>query len=310
MSFSSFDMNTFGDLSSQTIVITGANSGIGFAAAMLLARSGARVVLGCRDAERGESAASRIRAAAPRGTVDLLALDLASLASIRAAATTVLDRYPTVDVLINNAGVMAIPRRVTADGFEMQLGTNHLGHFALTGLVLPSLLRAKSARVVSVSSALHARGRMDFDDLQGERHYDKWAAYSQSKLANLLFAYELERRLRRANTTVSSLGCHPGYAATELQHRGPSMEGSVLMSAIMTIGNRLLAQSAEAGAWPTVFAAVSPEATGGDYIGPMGLRNMRGRPGRQRSTRRSHDEGQAKQLWERSEQLTKVSFPL
>jgi NAD(P)-dependent dehydrogenase (short-subunit alcohol dehydrogenase family) len=176
--------------------------------------------------------------------------------------------------------------------------------------LIPCLRRAPEARIVSVASALHERGRMDFDDLQGEKSYDKWRAYSQSKLCNLLFAYELERRLRKANTKAVSLGCHPGYAATELQGKGPDMEGSRLMAGIMAIGNSLFAQSAEAGAWPTVFAAVSRDARGGDYIGPMGLGKMRGAPGRQKSNRDSHDEAKAQRLWEISEKLTSVRYDL
>jgi NAD(P)-dependent dehydrogenase (short-subunit alcohol dehydrogenase family) len=299
MAHTDFDMKAFGDLSPLTIVVTGANSGIGFEAARLLAGAGARIVLGCRDVEKGEQAATRIRGDAPRATVEVVSLDLASLASVRRASATILERFPAVDVLINNAGVMALPRRTTADGFEMQFGTNHLGHFALTGLL-----------IVNVSSSLHQRGRMDFDDLQGEKSYDKWRAYSQSKLCNLLFAYELERRLRKANTNAISLGCHPGYAATELQGKGPDMEGSALMAGIMTISNSLFAQSAEAGAWPTVFAAVSKDAHGGDYIGPMGLGKMRGVPGRQKSTPDSRDETKALRLWEISEKLTNVRFDL
>jgi NAD(P)-dependent dehydrogenase (short-subunit alcohol dehydrogenase family) len=306
----SFDPSSLGNLSDRTIVITGANTGIGFEAARLLARAGARIALACRDPARAESAAARLRESGPKARVDLVALDLADLESIRKAAGTILERVPAIDVLINNAGVMALPRRTTRDGFEMQLATNHLGHFALTGLLMPAIVAAPAARVVNVSSGLHKRGRVDFDDLQGERSYDKWKAYSQSKLCNLLFAYELERRLRAAGTRAISLACHPGYAATELQGRGPSMEGSKILGAIMNLGNALLAQSAEAGAWPTVFAAVSPEARGMDYVGPLGLAHMRGRPGRDRSTRRSHDEADARRLWEISERLTGVSYDL
>jgi NAD(P)-dependent dehydrogenase (short-subunit alcohol dehydrogenase family) len=305
-----FDPSAFGSLSDRTIVITGANTGIGFEAARLLGRAGARIVLACRDPARAEGAAGRLRAEAPRAQVDLVALDLSDLASIRRAAGTILERFPAIDVLINNAGVMALPRRTTKDGFEMQLGTNHLGHFALTGLLMSAIVAAPAARVVTVSSGLHKGGRVDFDDLQGERRYDKWKAYSQSKLCNLLFAYELERRLRAAGTRAISLACHPGYAATELQGRGPSMEGSKLLGVIMSLGNSLFAQSAEAGAWPTVFAAASPEARGMDYIGPLGLAHMRGLPGRDRSTRRSHDEADARRLWEISERLTGVSYEL
>jgi NAD(P)-dependent dehydrogenase (short-subunit alcohol dehydrogenase family) len=305
-----FDPHTLGDLSGRTIVVTGANTGIGFEAARLLGRAGARLLLGCRDPRRAHDAAARLHAESPSAGVEMIALDLADLASVRQAAGAILERAPVLDVLINNAGVMALPRRTTQDGFEMQLGTNHLGHFALTGLLLPALVAAPAARVVTVSSGLHKRGRVDFDDLQGERAYEKWKAYAQSKLCNLLFAYELERRFRASGTRAISLACHPGYASTELQGRGPAMTGSKIVSAIMRAGNALLAQSAEAGAWPTVFAAVSPEARGGDYIGPLGFAKMRGRPGRDRSNRRSHDEADAARLWDVSERLTGVSHDL
>jgi len=303
-----FDPHALGDLSRLTIAITGANTGIGFEAARLLARGGARILLACRDEKKGDAARDAIRAETSTARIDVIALDLASLASVRRAAAEIRERAPALDVLVNNAGVMALPRRTTADGFEMQIGTNHLGHFALTGHLLPSLLAAPEARVVTVSSEMHRRGRMDFDDLQGERRYERWAAYGQSKLANVLFTYELERRLRAAGTSARSLTCHPGYAATDLQRRGPEMEGSTIGRFVMWLGNTLLAQSAEAGAYPTVYAAVSPDARGGDYIGPTSFRGMRGAPGHGRSTRSSHDEAAAKRLFEISERLTGVRY--
>lgn len=308
MSGSSFDPNALGDLSSKTFVITGANTGIGFEAAKLLAKARGRVYLGCRDPNRGERARAAIVKDAPSSQVEVFSLDLANLGAVRTAAASLLERLSSIDVVINNAGVMALPRRLTADGFEMQFGTNHLGHFAFTGLLLPAVLRAPAGRVVTVSSSLHVRGRVDFDDLNGERRYNEWTAYAQSKLCNLFFAYELERRLRQAGSRAISLACHPGYAATELQERGPQMTGSKFGAAMMKIGNSLFAQSAEAGSWPTVFAAVSAEARGMDYIGPMGIGHMWGKPGKNRSNRLSHDEAQARRLWEVSERMTGVEF--
>jgi len=213
------------DLGGKTIVVTGANSGLGFEASRAFARNGARVVLACRNVEKAAAARDDILASAPRANVEIRALDLASLASVRAFADSLVSNHERLDVLCNNAGVMALPRRETADGFEMQLGTNHLGHFALTGLLLP-LLKRTGARVVTQSSGAHRMGRIDFDDLHGRRYYGRWRAYGQSKLANLLFAYELQRRLENEGVGVISVACHPGYAATELQFAAARMEGA------------------------------------------------------------------------------------
>jgi NAD(P)-dependent dehydrogenase (short-subunit alcohol dehydrogenase family) len=294
----------------RVFVITGANSGIGLEAARALAQRGATILLACRDKSKGEEAAQQLRAESPRAVVEAEALDLASLASVRDFAQKATARFPAIHALINNAGVMALPKRQTADGFEMQFGTNHLGHFALTGLLLPGLLRAPGARVVSVSSILHRRGKMNFDDLQSERSYDKNAAYGQSKLANLLFAYELQRRLAKAGKDVQSLACHPGYSATNLQGAGPKMSGSSTSALMMRISNALLAQSAAMGALPTLYAATAPEAKGGDFIGPGGLFEMRGWPKRVTSSAASHREEDAARLWEVSEALTGLRFAL
>ncbi|MGQ9491774.1 MAG: oxidoreductase [Anaerolineae bacterium] len=292
----------------KVALITGANSGLGFEAAHVLAAKGAHVILAVRDAAKGERAAAAIRRSAPTADLAVLPLDLASLASIRRAAVEVLRTYDRLDMLINNAGVMAIPRRLTADGFEMQFGVNHLGHFALTGLLLPLLLRAAAARVVTVSSGAHVLGRINFDDLHGERRYHPWAAYAQSKLANLLFAYELQRRLAAAGGQAISVAAHPGYAATNLQRVGPEMAGSRLGLWLMSASNRLLAQSAAMGALPEVYAATSPDVCGGDYIGPDGPLGQRGFPKKARSSARSYDAETAAQLWRVSEQLTGVRF--
>jgi NAD(P)-dependent dehydrogenase (short-subunit alcohol dehydrogenase family) len=298
------------DLRGKTLIVTGGNSGIGYEAALALAAKGARVVLACRDRGKAQAAAEQIRKQAPEGEVDVLGLDLASLASVRAFAEGVLDAYPALDVLVNNAGVMAIPRRTTADGFEMQLGTNHLGHFALTGLLLPRLLATPGARVVTVSSTAHRPGRIRFDDLHGERSYGPWRAYAQSKLANLLFTYELQRRLDAAGAPLVAAACHPGYAATNLQFVAPEMEGSALKRAVMKLGNRLFAQSAAMGALPTLYAATAPGVRGGDYVGPDGLLENTGHPKVVRSSARSHDLEAARRLWQVSEQATGVHYAL
>ena len=292
----------------KVALITGASSGLGFETAKILAQRGARVVLAVRDAVKGERARAEIRSVAPDANLEMLGLDLASLSSVRSAAAAFLQTHERLDILINNAGVMAIPRRTTTDGFEMQFGTNHLGHFALTGLLLPLLLRTPAARIVTVSSGMHLFGRMNFDDLHGERSYSKWGAYGQSKLANLLFAYELQRRLAAAGSTVISVAAHPGYAATNLQAVGPEMEGSRLWAKIMPAANRVLAQSAAMGALPTLYAATSPAMRGGDYLGPDGLMGQRGFPVKVRSNRRSHDPAAATRLWEISEQLTGLDY--
>ena len=298
------------DQTGRRFVVTGANSGIGFEATKVLAREGAEVVMGCRSTERGKDAAEEIRREVDGASVVVEELDLASLESVRkfAERMTGEDGDKEIDVLINNAGVMAIPRRETEDGFETQFGVNHLGHFALTGLLLDSV--ADGGRVVTVSSDLHSRGEMEFDDLHGEGSYGKWDAYSQSKLANLLFAYELDRRLRAAGSGIKSIGVHPGYADTNLQRRGPEMAGSRIRKSMMTVANRLFAQSSEAGALPTLYAATSPDAESGEYYGPSGFMRMRGSPEKQRSSGASYDEDDARRLWEVSEELTGVEYDL
>lgn len=294
----------------KTALITGANSGLGFESAKVLAARGARVILAVRDPAKGERAADEIHHAIPSAELELLPLDLASLASIRAAAAAFARAHDRLDVLINNAGVMAIPRRTTADGFEMQLGTNHLGHFALTGLLLPLLFAAPAARVVTVSSGAHLLGRINFDDLQGERRYQPWLAYGQSKLANLLFAYELQRRLAAAGSGAISVAAHPGYAATNLQTVGPEMTGSALGQRLMVLANRIFAQSAAMGALPEIYAASAPDVRGGDYIGPDGSLGQQGFPKKVQSNARSHDRDVAARLWAVSEALTGVKYEL
>lgn len=296
------------DLSGKTVIVTGGNSGIGYEAALQLAAKGARTILACRDADKARDAAIRIKKTYATADVDFVALDLASLVSIRAFAAAFLEKHGALHVLCNNAGVMALPYRKTADGFEMQLGTNHLGHFALTGLLLERLLATPGARVVNVSSNAHYFGSMHFDDLNSERRYGKWRAYGQSKLANLLFTYELQRRLEAAKVDVLAAACHPGYAATNLQSAGPRMDGSSLMESITNLGNRLLAQDAAMGALPTLYAATAPDVRGGDYIGPDGFLENAGHPKKTRSNAKSHDRAAAAKLWEVSAKLTGVAY--
>jgi NAD(P)-dependent dehydrogenase (short-subunit alcohol dehydrogenase family) len=289
------------DQTGRTVLVTGANSGLGFHTSMQLARQGARVLMACRDQGRGQAALDRVRAEVPDAAAELVPLDLASLASIRAAAADVAQRTPHLDVLVNNAGVMALPRSTTADGFEMQFGTNHLGPFALTGLLVPQLLAAPAGRVVVVASDAAKWGRMRFDDLMGERFYFRWLAYGQSKLANLLFARELGRR---AGDRLLVAAAHPGYAATNLQ-TAPGIPGKV-----MALGNRLIAQSDADGALPQLYAASMPDVRSGDYFGPDGLMGLRGAPHKVTPIKAARDDDHARRLWEVSEQLTGVTYPL
>jgi len=278
----------------RTVVVTGANSGLGLVTSRELARVGARVVMAVRDIGKGEQAAR----SAP-GTVEVRRLDLADLSSIRSFAA---DLAGDVDVLINNAGVMAIPQASTVDGFEMQFGTNHLGHFALTNLLLPQI----TDRVVTVSSGEHRRGTMHFDDLNWKSGgYSPWAAYRQSKLANLLFTLELQRRLTAAGSALRSLAAHPGYAATNLQ----SHSGKPLTDAFMKVGNRFLAQSDESGALPSLFAA-SQDLPGASYVGPDKFMETRGHPALVGRTAAASNVDDAKRLWTVSEELTGVTFGL
>ncbi|MCE5289861.1 MAG: SDR family NAD(P)-dependent oxidoreductase [Nocardiaceae bacterium] len=275
----------------RTFVVTGATSGLGEATARALGRSGAQVILAVRDLDAGEEVARQIGSNA-----DVRKLDLTSLESISAFASSI----DEIDVLINNAGVMAVPFGRTSDGFELQIGTNHLGHFALTG----QLLECVRDRVVTVSSSFHSYGSIDLDDLNWRvRPYNRWLAYAQSKLANLMFAYELQRRLTNAGSKVRSVAAHPGYTATGLQHHTESIQDRV-----MALGNMIVAQNVRAGALPLLFAATEPDIAGGDYIGPQGFFGMRGSPGPAKSTRASRDPLIARELWNLSESLTSVKF--
>ena len=281
-------------LEGRTFVVTGANSGIGRAAAAALAEVGARVVLAVRDTAKGESAAASMK-----GDVAVARLDLSDLASVRDFAAS---WEGDLDVLVNNAGVMALPEGRTADGFELQIGTNHLGHFALTNLLLPTI----TDRVVTVSSAAHRMGKIHLDDLNWEHGgYSRWPAYGQSKLANLLFTAELQRRLATAGSQLRAVACHPGYTATNLQ----SHTGSFLQNTVMAIANKIVAQSEEMGALPTLFAATQ-DIPGDSYVGPDGLGERVGHPKLVGRSGAARDAETAAKLWAISEELTGVAFPL
>ena len=291
-------------------LVTGANSGLGFHIALELARSGASIVLACRDETRGMGAMARIRAQVPRARVFLERLDLAELKSVETFAENIV-RRGKLDLLVNNAGILALPKReTTADGFEMQFGLNHLGHFALTGRLLPALLKAKSPRVVAVSSLAHSFGRMDFSDLQAQRFYSPWAAYAQSKLANLLFASELQIRADAAHLRLLSVSAHPGLSATNIVNAGPGMAGPSLSAALLMIGSSLLSQSAAQGALPILYAATSPEEKrgGGDFYGPDGIGEFWGYPQSAWLAPQARDRKAAQELWRISEQLTGVNY--
>ncbi len=297
---------TSGDVPGQQgrlAVVTGANTGLGFETARVLAARGASVVLAVRDTEKGKRAAARIAGAAAGANVTVQPLDLTSLESIRAAAGELRARHPRIDLLINNAGVMFTPRQTTRDGFELQLGTNHLGHFALTGLLLEQMLPVPGSRVVTVSSLAHRiRARINFGDLQGERSYRRVAAYSQSKLANLMFTYELHRRLSGAATTTTiAVAAHPGLASTELTRNSSAASAALA---------RLISQKPAMGALPVLRAATDPGVLGGQYYGPGGIFGARGYPEPARSSGQSRDTALQRRLWTASEELTGVTFPV
>jgi len=294
------------DQTGRVVLITGANSGIGWDAARALAEHGARVVLACRTRAKAEEARDRILERAPGATIDLVDLDLSSLASVREAAAKVNRDYERLDVVVNNAGIMAVPNQRTADGFEMQFGTNHLGHFAFTGLVLPRLRSVDGSRIVNVSSGAHKFGKIDFDDLNWEQQYSPWRAYGQSKLANLLFTYELQRRLVAAGVPTITVACHPGGSRTNLGTTPAGLKGR-LMEMVRPAIN-LFMQPADMGALPTERAAVDPGVRGGEYYGPDGLAEQRGHPVLVDSNDRSKDLAVAARLWSVSEELTGVHY--
>jgi len=288
------------DQSGRVILVTGANTGIGFEIARALALRGARVLLGCRSAEKAEAAAGRIRASAPGADLAPVVMDLGDLSSLRAAASGVSETEPKLDTLINNAGLMRPPYGRTKDGFELQFGVNHLGPFALTGLLSPKLMQTPGARVVTTSSIAHKKGRIDFEDLHAERSYEPMGRYRMSKLANLLFAFELQRRLAAAGSATRSLACHPGVADSDLWRYAP--RAARMASPFL----RIVMNSAAAGAWPALLAATDPQIEGGAYVGPQKRGETAGPAGPANVAPQARDPVTARRLWEVSAELTGV----
>ncbi|MGW4562777.1 oxidoreductase [Streptomyces sp. NPDC004561] len=293
------------DLAGRVAVVTGANSGLGFVVARELTRKGAQVVLACRSETRGRAAADRIEDEVPAARPELRRLDLGDLGSVRDFAERL--PYDRLDLLVNNAGVMAPPYGRTTDGFETQFGVNHLGHFALTGLLLPRLLAVPGARIVTVSSMMHALAGIDIRDLNSRRKYRRWVAYARSKTANLLFTHELARRLAVHDSAVVAAAAHPGYAATNLQTAGPRAEGRRTAERMMELGNRVFAQSAEAGALPTLYAATAPGVRPDAFFGPA-FAGWRGAPAPSRRAPWTVDDAIGERLWDASARLTGVAY--
>ncbi|WP_375452407.1 oxidoreductase [uncultured Devosia sp.] len=304
----SFTIADIPDQTGRTAIVTGATGGLGYETARLLAQAGAQVILAGRNPEKGADALRRIRAAHAAANIAFEALDLGNLASIAAFGTRMTGQFKRLDLLINNAGVMTPPtRKTTSDGFELQFGTNHLGHFALTGHLLPLLVQAHGARVVTVSSIAARNGKIDFDDLQAQRHYRPWPAYGQSKLANLLFARELQRRSDANGWKLLSTAAHPGFARTDLIANGPGKITGI--AGIMTsLLMRVASNDASAGALPTIRAAVAPDVRPLDYYGPDGFMALKGAPVRAKVPDLANDDALARRLWEVSEQLTGLHY--
>jgi NAD(P)-dependent dehydrogenase (short-subunit alcohol dehydrogenase family) len=292
------------DLTGKTIVITGANSGIGFESARLLYQQNARIILACRNVDKAEAAIRKIRNNTSPGILEVVALDLADLASVKNAAAEIHKRLPKgLDVLINNAGVMALPRSETKDGFEMQFGTNHLGHFALTAQ-LYDLVKKKKGRIVTLSSIAHKGAKFNFNDIMGKSNYSRWFAYKQVKLANLVFALELQRRIHKAGDPVQSIPVHPGVSETNLGTAPIEQSGMNWLKPVQTLVNKTLCQSAEQGAWSSVFAAAHPLAKGGVYYGPAYVNEFRGPVTEAIVKPNARDALDTKRLWDLSEELT------
>lgn len=289
----------------RTAIVTGANGGIGFQTALQLAKSGARVVLGCRDSGRGNEALKRIATQAPNAHVELMILDLSSLSSVRSFALQFKNSFPSLDLLVNNAAVMALPdRKLSADGYELQFATNHLGHFLLTSELLSHLRQGSSPRIVTVSSIAHRYGKINFDDLHAEKMYEGWAAYGASKLANLLFSFELARRLKANQIPLMSLAAHPGVAKTNILSSGPQMGRKVFRTYVSEFFTNFLAQTDEQGALPVLYACNDPAVQNGDYFGPDGFMEISGSPRKAEAKPHARNAELAKKLWLASESLT------
>lgn len=288
----------------RTAVVTGANAGLGFETTRMLAQRGAQVVMACRSEERAAAAKGQLAAAVPGARLEVMVLDLGSLASVREFARRFRERYERLDLLVNNAGVMLVPRGRTGDGFETTLGTNHLGHFLLTSLLLDLLPDQPQSRVVTVSSATHKAGKINFADLQSDRSYSRAGAYAQSKLANLMFALELHRRLERSGRELLSVAAHPGIAAST------SLIRQRWLRNVWRYAGAVVSNSTHESAKSTIMAALDPAVTGGQYYGPQGFLELKGGPGTVEPSRNAQDPDQARRLWELSEELTGASFPL
>jgi NAD(P)-dependent dehydrogenase (short-subunit alcohol dehydrogenase family) len=295
-------------LEGKVSLITGANSGLGLQATHFLSDKGAEIVMAVRNVEKGEKAATDILRRSPSARLSVIQANLADLQSIQRLSRQFLEQYKRLDGLINNAGIMANPYQLTKDGFEMQFGTNHLGHFALTGLLMPVIRNTPGARVVTMSSSYHEGGTIDFANLDGRNGYDGMKVYKQSKLANLLFAIELQRRFVKNGLDALSIGAYPGYSRTSLHLKGPEMEGSSLRLMLSKLLYVLFAQSAEMGVLPMLYAAVSPDVKGGDYIGPSSFSGMRGYPTLAQASKLARDKQLSRRLWEVSEQLTQIRY--
>ena len=295
-----WDESKIPDLTGRNIIVTGANSGIGFEAARAMAARGASVVMACRNIEKSAGAFEKVRKESPGDNVDLMRLDLADLSSVREFAGEAREKYPRIDILVNNAGIMVPPYGRTIDGFELQIGTNHLGHFLLTGLLMENIVATPGSRVVTVTSIAHFGGRINFDDINSESGYRRMGAYRQSKLANLLFSYELDRRLKEKDKETISVAVHPGVSSTSL-FKIPAWLESIKEALLM---------SASKGALPTLMGATEPSLKGGEYIGPAGVRQSMGFPAILSSSERSHDKQLALRLWELSEEMTSFRFSI
>ncbi len=304
----SWGPDDIGDLTGLTAVVTGSNSGIGFETALQLAVHGAHVVMACRDEKKATFAIERFKGLDNDVSMEVLALDLSDLASVRSAGALFASKHDRLDILVNNAGLMASPYRRSVDGFELQMATNYFGHFAFTGLLLPFLLTTSSSRVVSVSSVMHWKGRLDFADLGGKRKRNRWIHYANSKLADLVFAYEFARRLGDRGASVLSVAAHPGWTQSNLVVSGPTLGSGKLTSRIGETFGKYAGQPTQIGALPSLYAATARDVKSGEYFGPSGLFEMYGAPKRVGSSRRSKDLGDAKRLWEISETLTDVVY--
>ncbi len=305
----SWSVDQIKDLSGKTVIVTGANSGLGLETARVLAGKGAKVIMACRNTNKAGVAAEEIRQSVPGADLEIRQIDLADLDSVQRFADAIKADYAHIDILINNAGLMALPEARTAQGFEMQFGTNHLGHFALTAQLFGLVEAAEKGRIVTVASQAHRPGKIDLHDPNFEtRSYQRWIAYGQAKLSNLVFAIELGRRLSAANRVTISAAAHPGYAATELQAKGAKIEGASFKEKIMDLGNKIFAHSAYDGALPSLLAATAEGVQNGDYYGPKGFLEMQGPPIKVTGKKMAYDEALAKGLWDKSEELTGIKF--